>query len=299
MPHIEANGTEIYVETHGAESGTPIVLVRGLGSQIIHWPQDMLDRLVAAGFFVVTADNRDAGLSQSFDAWGKVDEAEVQRCLEAGEPFATAYRLQDMAADQIGVMGHFGLRTAHVAGVSMGGMIVQLMAAYWPARVRSMTSIMSSSGNPEIPLGTPQARALLLAEPDDPTDRQSVIDFTVRCDRVWGSPAYPFDEAEHRALIGRAYDRRWTPEGVRRQWAAARAGGSRVELLRTITVPSLVIYGLDDTLLQPEHGRDVAKNIPGCDLVEIPGMGHDLHGGLGRIVADHVIRHARASEAES
>ena len=297
MPQIQANGIGIYVETHGEPSATPILLVRGLGSQVIHWPRDMLDRFVAAGFFVVTADNRDAGLSQSFDAWGTIDEAEIQRCLDAGKPFPVPYRLEDMAADQVAVMDHFGLATAHIAGVSMGGMIVQLVAARSPDRIRSMTSIMSSSGNPEIPLGTPEVRALLLAQPDDPDDRDSIVDFTVRCDRIWGSPAYPFDEAEHRATIGRAIDRHWTPEGVKRQWAVARANGSRVELLKTIRVPSLVIHGLDDALVQPEHGRDVAQNIPGCGLVEIPGMGHDLHGGLGRMVADHVIRHARAAEA--
>ena len=125
----------------------------------------------------------------------------------------------------------------------------------------------------------------------------SVIAFTLRCDRVWGSPGYPFDEAERADLIGRAFDRCWTPEGVRRQFAAVRSSGSRVDLLKTITVPRLVIHGLDDCLAQSEHGRDTARNIPGAALVEIPGMGHDLEGDLGPMIANHVMRHARHAEA--
>jgi len=297
MPHIRANGIEIYVETHGDAKTTPLVLVRGLGSQVIHWPEAMLDRLVAAGFFVVTADNRDAGLSQRSDDWGTIDEADTQRRLDAGLPLDLPYTMTDMAADQIAVMDHFGLARAHIAGVSMGGMIVQLIAAHWPDRVISMTSIMSSSGNPAIPLGTPEVRKLLLASPEDPGDVESVVAFTLACDRVWGSPAYRFDDRAHADLVRRAYARCWTPEGVKRQWAAARANGSRVELLRTIRVPCLVIHGLDDALVQPEHGRDTAANIPGASLVEIPGMGHDLEGALGPMVANHIARHARSAEA--
>lgn len=297
MVHITANGIGIWVETHGDRSASPIVLVRGLGSQVIHWPRAMIERFVAGGFFVVTADNRDAGLSQSFDDWGTIDEAEMQRRLEAGEPLDVPYGVGDFADDQFAVMDHLGLPRAHILGISMGGMIVQVMAAGRPDRVLSMTSVMSSSGNPAILLGTPEVRKLLLAQPENPGDRQSVIDFTLMCDRVWGSPGYPFDPAERADLIGRAYDRRWTPEGVKRQFAAVRSSGSRVDLLQTITVPSLVIHGLDDSLVQPDHGRDTARNIPGAVLVEIPGMGHDLEGALGPLIADHAMRHARRAGA--
>lgn len=297
MPLIEANGIEIYVETHGETGATPLVLVRGLGSQIIHWPAAMIDRFVAAGFFVITADNRDAGLSQKFDAWGTIDAQDMQRRLDAGEPLEVPYGVEDFADDQFAVMDHFDIEKAHIVGISMGGMIVQVMAARRPERLLSMTSVMSSSGNPEIPLGSsPEVRALLLAQPEKPDDRDSVIAFTLRCDRVWGSPGYPFDPAKRADLIGRAFDRCWTPEGVKRQFAAVRSSGSRVDLLKTITVPSLVIHGLDDCLVQPEHGRDTARNIPGAALVEIPGMGHDLEGDLGPMIANHVIRHARQTE---
>lgn len=300
MPLIQANGIEIYVETHGDSGATPLVLVRGLGSQIIHWPAAMIDRFVAAGFFVITADNRDAGLSQKFDAWGTIDAQDMPRRLDAGEPLDVPYGVTDFADDQFAVMDHFGIDKAHIMGISMGGMIVQVMAARRPERLLSMTSVMSSSGNPDIPLGSsPEVRALLLAQPDKPDDRDSVIAFTLKCDRVWGSPGYPFNNAERADLIGRAFDRCWTPEGVKRQFAAVRSSGSRVELLKTITVPSLVIHGLDDCLVQPEHGRDTARYIPGAALVEIPGMGHDLEGDLGPMIANHVIRHARRTETSS
>ncbi|MBT7613312.1 MAG: alpha/beta fold hydrolase, partial [Rhodospirillaceae bacterium] len=191
----------------------------------------------------------------------------------------------------------FGIERASIFGISMGGMIVQTMTLRAPERVLTMTSVMSSSSNPDIPLGTPAVRDLLLAQPEAPGGRDEVIAFTLACDRAWGSPGYPFEGAERADLIGRAYDRCWTPEGVKRQYAAVRSSGSRVEKLRTITTPSLIIHGLDDALLQPEHGRDCAKNIPGAVLIEIPGMGHDLEGALGPMIADHVTRHVGAHQA--
>ncbi len=299
MPHIEADGLSIYVESHGDRNATPIILLRGLGTQIIHWPAAFIDGFVDNGFFVITPDNRDAGLSQKFDDWGTVDEADLQHRLDSGAPLDLPYRLEDMAADVVGVFDHFGVERAHLVGISMGGMIAQLTAVHHADRLISMTSIMSSSGNPDIPLGTPEARALLLEQPDDPNDRASVIAFNLKTDRIWGSPGYPFDDAERAELIGRAYDRCWTPEGVKRQWSAARANGSRVDRLRTIHVPTLVIHGLDDSLLQIEHGRDTAANIPGAELIEIPGMGHDLEGDLSPMIVDRVTRHARKAETLS
>ena len=297
MPQVQANGISIHVETHGNRNATPLILVRGLGSQIVHWPKALIDSFVANGFFVITHDNRDAGLSQKFDDWGTIDEADIQHRLEAGEALDVPYRMEDMAADAIAVLDHFGIARAHLVGISMGGMIAQLAAVHYPDRLTSMTSIMSSSGNPAIPLGTEEARALLLEQPEDPDDRDCIIAFTLKADRVWGSPGYPFDEAARADLIGRAYDRCWTPEGVERQWAAARADGSRVERLKTIRLPSLIVHGLDDALVQAEHGRDTAANIPGAELVEIPGMGHDLEGEPSLMIVEHVTRHARRAEA--
>lgn len=295
MPLVAANGIAIHVESWGDPSGEPLLLVRGLGSQIVHWPRAAIARFVALGFFVVAPDNRDAGLSQKFDGFGPIDGDDLARRAERGEPIRAPYRLEDFADDHFGVLDRFGLERAHVFGVSMGGMIVQTMAARRPDRVLSMTSVMSSSGNPDLPRAAPEVRWLLLAGPDDPDDRESAIAFTLACDRVWGSPGYPFDEAERARSIGRAYDRCWTPEGVKRQYAAVLAGGSRVDMLRTVSVPCLAIHGLDDALLPPEHGRDTARLVPGAALVEIPGMGHDLEGDLGPMTATLAARHMRAA----
>ncbi len=293
MPIIDANGTGIYVECHGDPVGTPILLVRGLGSQIIHWPDAMIGCFVDHGMRVIVPDNRDAGLSQKFDELETIPADEALRREAGGLPVEAPYSIGDIASDHVGVLDHFGIARAHILGVSMGGMIVQTMAVTHPERVITMTSVMSSSGNPELPQMAPEVQRLLLASPDDPDDRDSVIDFTLACDRVWGSPGYPFDENERANLIGRAFDRCYTPSGVLRQYLAVRQDGSRVERLRTIGVPSLVIHGTDDTLLSIEHGRDTAANIPGCVIIEIPGMGHDLEGELGPMIAGFTAHHAR------
>ena len=297
MPLITANGTGIFVECYGDPEAIPILLVRGLGSQIIHWPRAMLERFAALGFRAIMPDNRDAGLSQKFDGLETITAGEAAQREAEGLPVEAPYSVADFAEDHFGVLDHFGIERAHVFGISMGGMIVQTMAAMRPERVITMTSVMSSSGNPELPASAPEVRRLLLASPDDPDNRDSVIEFTLCCDRVWGSPGYAFDAAERADLIGRAWDRCWTPGGVLRQYLAVRQDGSRVDRLKLITVPSLVIHGTDDTLLTPEHGRDTAANIPGSVLIEIPGMGHDLEGALGPMIAGFAAHHARTRGA--
>lgn len=171
----------------------------------------------------------------------------------------------------------------------MGGMIVQHMALDHPQRLLSATIVMSSSGAPGLPPATPAAEAMLMAEAEDPSDRASVIDHTLRGDRIWGSPGFRFDEGERRALVARAYDRCHYPEGVTRQYAAVIAGrGHRFTRLGGIRLPVLVIHGTDDTLLPLEHGRDVAARIPGARLIEVEGMGHDLEGGISGIIVTAV-----------
>ena len=294
MTAIQANGITIKVEQYGPPDGKPLVLVRGLGSQLIHWPAVMLERFVANGFLVTVYDNRDAGLSQKFDHAPAVDTADIETRQAAGQPIDTAYTLDDMARDGIGVLDVLDIERAHIVGTSLGGMLVQIMAAHYPQRVLSLTSIMSSSGNPQLPLGTSaEIRKLLLQEPDDPNDRDAVIEFTLAGDRAWGSPGFPFSEAEQRRLIEQAYDRCYCPQGALRQWTALCAHGSRVALLQTIRVPSLVIHGNADPLIQIEHGRDTAKHIPDAEFIEIDGMGHNLAGDLSGLIADHVIQFTR------
>ncbi len=296
MPRVRANGIPIEVERHGAADGIPLLLVRGLGSQIVHWPPALIDGFVANGFHVIAYDNRDAGLSCKFDESGVPDIAAVRRKIGAGENPDVPYRLADMAADGIGVLDALNIRRAHVFGTSMGGMIVQLMAHAHPRRIRSMTIVMSSSGDPALPPRKPEIERLLLSQPDDPNDRAQVIEHTLACDRVWGSPAYPFDENERRALIARAYERCHCPDGVTRQYAAMIAQGSRLSLLGAITTPTLVIHGTEDALLPIEHGRDLAAAIPGAELIEIEGMGHDLEGGIAQRVVAATSALARRSD---
>jgi len=270
MAQIKANGINVEVERHGDPAATPLLMIRGLGSQIIHWPDDMINGFVAAGFHVITYDNRDAGLSQMFDD-------------------APNYTVADMAADGIGVLDALGIERAHVLGISMGGMILQSMLLDHRERLLSATIIMSSSRAEGLPGRTPEMEELLFKDPGDPgRDLDGVVNHILHCDRVWGSPGFPFDEAERRAFIIRAIERSYRPDGVMRQGMAVMAGDSMADRLGEVTTPVLVIHGDSDALLAVEHGRDIAARIPGARYEEIAGMGHDLDGGVGPIVVGMV-----------
>lgn len=270
MAQIKANGIDIEVERHGAPTGAPLLMIRGLGSQIIHWPQDMIDGFVAAGFRVITYDNRDAGLSQMFND-------------------APPYTVADMAADGIGALDTLGIARAHVLGISMGGMILQSMLLDHRDRLLSATIIMSSSRAEGLPGRSSEMEALLFADPGDPAkDLDGVVDHILHCDHVWGSPGFPFDEAERRAFIIRAIERSYRPDGVMRQGMAVMADDGMAGRLGEITTPTLVIHGDSDALLSVEHGRDIADRVPGAKYEEIAGMGHDLDGGVGPIVVGMV-----------
>lgn len=287
MTGIAANGTTVEAERHGPVSGRPILLIRGLGSQLIHWPRRMIDGLVGSGFHVIVFDNRDSGLSQKFDAAGSPDWLALKASLAEGRPVELPYTIGDMARDAVGVLDAFGISAAHMLGISMGGMILQTLAQEFPERLRTATIVASSSGSPDLPPRLPEVEALLLSEPECP-GREAYIAHTLKCDRIWGSPGYPFDECERRALIGRAYDRCHCPEGVGRQYAAIAACSSGFAELECITVPTLVIHGANDALLPIAHGKDIAARIPGAKLITIPGMGHDLEGEIPDVIVGHV-----------
>lgn len=275
MTRIRANGIDVEAEARGPEGGPTVLLIRGLGSQMIHWPATLIDRLVGEGFRVVSFDNRDAGLSQ--------------RCPEGG------YGLEDMAEDAIGVLDAFGVAAAHLFGISMGGRIAQLMALRAPDRVLSATLVMTSSGAPDLPGRDPEVQALLFERPAPDADRAAVIERTLHADRVFGSPGFPFDEAERRALIERAYDRAFDPDGVARQGAAVIAsfGSDLWRELERLRLPVAVVHGTDDAILPVAHGRDLAARIPGAEYAEIRGMGHDLEGDIARQAAEAFLRAAR------
>jgi proline iminopeptidase len=236
------------------------------------------------------------GLSTKFDEAGTADIAEAVERAARGEPLGAPYGIDDMALDVVGLLDALQLDTAHVAGISMGGMIAQLLAARHGERLRSLTSIMSSSGALGLPGPTPEAAAALMSVPDDPNDRDSVIRHTVETEKVFMSPGYPPTDEYLREAAEKAYDRCYCPDGVTRQMLAVMSGGGRTELLKTIRVPTLVIHGVDDPLIPVEAGMDTAKRIPGAELRLVPGMGHDVAPGLIPTLVEAIAEHTAAAE---
>jgi pimeloyl-ACP methyl ester carboxylesterase len=296
MTAFEANGIEIDAEEFGEKTGIPLLLIRGLGTQRTAWPAEFLAALVDRGHRVITFDNRDVGLSTKFHDANSLDIAEAIGRAARGEPIDAPYSLDEMALDAVGLLDALELETAHVAGISMGGMIAQVMAARHGDRLRSLASIMSSSGAPGLPGPTPEAAATLVSRPENPNDRESVIQHGVWVLKVIMSPGYPSGDAYLRSVAETAYDRCYCPEGVNRQILAVLAGGGRTELLKTIRVPTLVIHGVDDPLIPVEAGIDTAKRIPGAELRLVPGMGHDVAPGLIPTLAEAIAEHAAAAE---
>jgi len=293
MPKVHANGIEIEYETRGERDGRPLVLVRGLGTQLIQWDPHLLEMLCAAGHFVVVFDNRDVGLSTHFHAAGTPDLSGVFSGAAPQAADSLAYGLTDMADDLVGLIDALDLGEAHVAGISMGGMIVQTAAIRHPDRIRSIASIMSSTGEPGLPGPTPEAAAALM-EPAPP-QRDAYVDYHTRTAKVLRGPGFPFDEAEHRLLAGRVFDRAFDPPGVARQLAAVSTATPRLEALARLDVPTLVIHGAADGLIPPACGEATARAIPGAALHLIDGMGHDLPAGAFEQLRELIGAHTRAA----
>ena len=289
MPRARCNGIELEYDTCGDPADPAILLIMGLGAQMILWNEDFCADLARRGFYVIRYDNRDVGQSTILDA-PVPNIFMAMQALVAGRPVETPYTLEDMADDAVGLMECLGVDRAHVVGASMGGMIAQTLAFRHPSRVLTLTSIMSTTGNPEVPPATPAAMEALMTPP--PTSRQSNIDRAVKVWRVIGSPGFAFDEDEIRARAGRAYDRGFHPEGVARQFAAVLASGNRKERLRAVTAPTLVIHGADDPLIRVEGAYDTAAAIPDSDLLIIDGMGHDLPRAAWPQIIDAITRPA-------
>ncbi len=294
MPRTHANGIELEYRIEGPEDGRPLVLIRGLGTQMIQWHPDFRERLVASGHRLVTFDNRDTGLSTHLHDEGAPKLGEVFEALAAGVPAPVPYTLDHMADDVAALLDAAELASAHVAGISMGGMIGQQLAARHPARVRSLVSIMSSTGNPTLPPPTKEAMEALMSPA--PPERDAYIEHHVRTSQAIGSPGYPTPDAERREIAGRVFDRAFDPQGVARQFAAIQASADRRADLARISTPTLVIHGLDDPLVHVEGGRDTAKTIPGARLQEVPGMGHDVPAGLFELLADAIAGHTREAD---
>ena len=274
MAQISSNGITLEYDTFGGRGDRPLLLVMGLGAQMIHWRDAFCVRLADKGHYVIRFDNRDAGLSEKFGHLGLPDMGELAGRLLAGEPAEAPYSLDDMATDGFGLLDALDLETAHICGASMGGMIVQAMALSQSARVQSMTSIMASTGNPELPPSTEEAMAAMLSPAA--TDREESIERTLRVSKVIGSPGYPVEEADVRARAAESYDRAFYPEGVARQMAAIAAHGNRKPALAALDIPALVIHGKADPLVPVEGGMDTADALKHARLMLIEGMGHDL-----------------------
>jgi pimeloyl-ACP methyl ester carboxylesterase len=294
VTRAKANGIEIEYETLGAKSNPAILLIMGLGAQLTLWSDAFCEGLAAKGFYVVRFDNRDCGLSTDFDSWGQANLPAAIMKLMTGKKIEAPYLVGDMAADAVGLVEALGLERAHMIGASMGGMIAQVAAAKYPARTRSLVSIMSTSSRPGLPQGKPEAIKATLERPAT-SDRETMVRHYMMLRRTIGSPAYPESDAEMRRLVERNIDRRYYPAGVGRQYLAILASGDRVELLKTVKVPTLVIHGADDPLLPQEGGRDVAALVPGAQLEIYPGMGHDLPTALTPRLVDRIATFCKAA----
>ena len=294
MARVAANAIDIEYETLGDPSQPAMLLIMGLGAQLIHWPDAFCRGLAARGFRVVRFDNRDSGLSTSRASWGRPDLAAVVGQVMRGERADVPYRLDDMAADAIGLLDALGIDRAHVVGASMGGSIAQLVAGHHWQRTRSLVSMMSTSGRPELATADRDVVRVILGRPP-PEDREALVRYVVRVRQAVGSPRYPESEAEHRALVERALARAYNPDGNDRQYAAVIASGDRVALLQKLRVPTLVLHGEDDPLLPQEHARDTAMLVPGSEIEVYPGWGHDIPRGLIPTLVERIARFCRAA----
>jgi pimeloyl-ACP methyl ester carboxylesterase len=265
-----ANGIELAYQEIGDPDGEPLLLVMGLATQMLAWDEEFCALLAERGFRVVRFDNRDIGRSTKVNSGGVPNRADML----LGRRRAAAYLLRDMAADTTGLMDHLGIESAHLVGASMGGMIAQTVAIESPGRVRSLVSIMSSTGNRLLGLPSWRAFGTLLARPGP--GREAAIERTVETFRTIGSPGYPMDEQRLRRLAGASYDRSHSRAGIARQLHAVTASGDRTAELERLRLPATVLHGDSDPLIRPIAGRATARAIRDSRLRIFPGMGHDL-----------------------
>ncbi len=293
---IRANNIQIEVEDSAPNApNLPVVLlVMGLGMQLIAWPPGFVRGLVNAGFRVIRFDNRDIGLSQKFDTLGSPNLLWQGLKYKLGLPIKPPYRLHDMALDALGVLDALGIAKAHIVGVSMGGMVAQRAAMHAPQRTLSLTSIMSSSGARGLPAATPAVARQMLSRPTG-KGKQAAIDHSVKLFQAIGSPGFPMDEAFLRERVTLSYDRSFNPAGLARQMVAIVADGARAAELSKLKVPTLVLHGKADPLVPFACGQDTAQRVADARLVGIDGMGHDLPPGVVEHLLTHLVPHLLAT----
>jgi pimeloyl-ACP methyl ester carboxylesterase len=292
VSRLVANGIEVEYETLGDPAAPTILLIMGLGAQLITWDDGFCKALVDRGFQVIRYDNRDSGLSTKMESAGPAD-----LMAAAGGDAVPAYTLDDLADDAVGVLDALGIGTAHIVGASMGGFIAQLVAINHPDRVLSLTSIMSGPGGSDAVPPTPEATAVLMQLPGPSREEQIVMGVLAR--ELLVGRGNPFDPVVEKRKLERAYDRSHYPDGYFRQLAAVLGAGSRLERLAGVKVPTLVVHGADDPLVPVQNGRIVAAAVPGARLLELEGMGHNVPERYWGLVADAIADAARMAARPS
>jgi pimeloyl-ACP methyl ester carboxylesterase len=288
MPQVQANGIDIEYESFGRKTDPAVVLIMGYAAQMTMWPVALCEGLATRGFRVIRFDNRDAGLSTHLSQLGVPNIGEAFIKAATGQKVDAPYTLNNMAADTVGLLDALGIGSAHMVGASMGGMIAQIVAAEYPARTRSLVSIMSTTGRRDLPQGGPEVMAVLTTPP--PSDSRE--DRIAQGRKIWaaiGSPGFRPTEEEITKLVEREVDRApYDPVAPARQLVAVLASEPRNDMLEAMRVPSLVIHGADDPLVPVACGEDTAASIPGSELIIIPGMGHDFASGLVPLFLEHI-----------
>lgn len=289
--NVGSSGIDIAYECFGDNEAPPVLLIMGVGAQMLHWPDGFCAELVAQGLRPIRFDNRDAGLSTH------LHDAPLPNFAAAlsGDTSSAAYNLSDMAADTVGLLDALGLDSANFVGASMGGFIAQTIAIEHPRRVRSLTSMMSATGSPAVGHASPEAMGLFGGPPAN--TREDVIKQAVNAARVVGSPGFAFDEDEVRERAGLAYDRAYDLPGLIRQAVAVIASGDRTARLQSLNVPTLVIHGAADRMCDVSGGKATAEAIPGAELIVIEGMGHNLPRALWPQIAAQIAYHIKQAEA--
>ena len=282
MPKANVKNIEIEYETIGDPLSKPLLLIAGLGSQLLAWSDEMCENLASRGFFVIRFDNRDIGLSTKVEEAGMPNFVEINAAYARGEIPEVPYTLEDMAWDAIGVLDVLNIDKAHICGASMGGMIAQILAYKHPSRVQSLTLIMSTTGNPDLPQPKPEIMAQFFAPV--PSEREAFIEEMVKRDSLIHG-TFTYDEAQSREYRTKEYDRNYYPEGVTRQLAAMAVPGNIKTKIAAILAPTLVIHGSEDPFNSVKAGKEIAAEIPGAELLILDGMGHSFP----REVIPHIV----------
>jgi len=294
LPKVNANNIEIHYETFGDPSAKPLLLIMGFGSQMIHWDEEFCNMLAKSGHYVIRYDNRDVGLSTKIDEAGTPDFLKAISSFQKGEKVNAPYTMDDMADDAVGLLDALKISSAHICGCSMGGVIAQYIAINHPSRVLSLTSMMSTTGNPDLPPLNPEAMKLFLLPV--PSKRDAYIKDYVKREKVMYGPIIPLDEERRRLYAAKAYDRCFYPQGNTRQIMALLTSGNRKPALASVKIPTLVIHGGNDPLVSLEAGKDTAEAIPGAELLIIDGMGHSLPPETWSQVVDGISRNTTKAQ---